>query len=519
MSSRSSQPSRTLAEPASWSSESIQPFLAQMLEMQQRQLQLLESMALPNKAAGAKEPGLTLPQPEPLQEQVSGLRDAVVQQSQMLQHFLARVDDGTQAEVPAQSRAAPKLHQLGHLQVIEEQLMELKASGDAAQAARSRGKDAHQVYRELLLLQDLQRQLQDLGSSELPPGEAVAGRPSSSAPTVPTARQETPSACPRFGAGNVSADAVQWGDLQLQLHEQLETLRQKQRSQTLEVKSPEAEFMKRQQDSLAERLMSAGFIADLGVSGSTRAPASPSRTRQDSEDTEQVRDSEVTTPEVSLMSWPASQASLPCRRPAQRPEYFQMSPEAVEDSRLRSSHGSHGSQDDADAGASDAEVCQQSFILSPGRHLRPAGPVAEGTAGTAGTARAPLQIQPVKDREENADSVVLRASRDSLSSISRNSEVSRQSPEPHPVPHPSPSFGWKEMQNHKFRAWFAEFEPVPPVPPPPPPDLEAGSGFPRETYRPVEREARTPRLRPQLRATEPVCLPASPNVPRGAAAP
>eukprot|EP00435_Cladocopium_sp_Y103_P006140 s175_g1.t8 len=81
--------------------------------------------------------------------------------------------------------------------------------------------------------------------------------------------------------------------------------------------------------------------------------------------------------------------------------------------------------------------------------------------------------------------------------------------------------GTTEMQNHKFRAWFAEFEPVPPVPPPPPP-AEAVSGFPpRETYRPVEREARArpPRLRPQLRPTEPVCLPASPNVPRGGAAP
>lgn len=273
--------------------------------------------------------------------------------------------------------------------------------------------------------------------------------------------------------------------------------------------------MKRQQDSLAERLMSAGFIADLGVSGSTRAPASPSRTRQDSEDTEQVRDSEVTTPEVNLMSLSPSQASLP-RRPAQRPEYFQMSPE--EDSRLRSSHGSHGShgsQDGVDAGASDAEVCQQSFVLSPGRHLRPAGAgvVEEGTLPAP-----PLKIEPGKDRSpEAADTVVLRASRDSLSSISRNSEV-RQSPEPHPIPHPSPSFGWKEMQNHKFRAWLAEFEPVPPVPPPPPP-AEAGSGFPASTYRPVEREARgPPRLRPQLRPTEPVCLPASPNVPRGAAA-
>jgi len=33
----------------------------------------------------------------------------------------------------------------------------------------------------------------------------------------------------------------------------------------------------------------------------------------------------------------------------------------------------------------------------------------------------------------------------------------------------------QEMQNHKFRAWLAEFEPVPPVPPPPPP-AEAWTG-------------------------------------------
>eukprot|EP00435_Cladocopium_sp_Y103_P006109 s175_g1.t5 len=480
MSSRSSQRPSQTAEPAPWSSDGIQPFLAQMLEMQQRQLQLLESMAK-TKASGGEVPEAVPQATEPLQEQVSGLRDAVVQQSQMLHHFLARVD-GRQAEVPAPSRAtAPTsaasmtnvpgvVHQLGHLQVIEEQLLDLKASGDAASA---RGKDAHQVYRELLLLQDLQRQLQDLGTSEA----------STSRGSVAARREETlPAACPRFGAGGadwrgscsqigprfkpckgVSADAVQWGDLQLQLHEQLETLRQKQRSQTLEVKSPEAEFMKRQQDSLAERLMSAGFIADLGVSGSTRPPASPSRTRQDSEDTEQVRDSEVTTPEVSqLMSLPPSQASLPCRRPAQRPEYFQMSPEAVEDSRLRSSHGSHGSQDGVEGGAaSDAEDCQQSFVLSPGRHLRPAGPIED--EGTLPAPPAFSRIEPGKDMyPEAADTVVLRASRDSLSSISRHSEVSRQSPEPHPVPHPSPSFGWKAyfmatQRSHKFSSMQCDF--------------------------------------------------------------
>ncbi|CAL1129177.1 unnamed protein product [Cladocopium goreaui] len=175
-----------------------------MLEMQQRQLQLLESMAK-TKASGTEEPEAVPQATEPLQEQVSGLRDAVVQQSQMLHHFLARVDDGTtQAEVPAHSRAASKVvHQLGHLQVIEEQLLDLKADGSSA-----RGKDAHQVYRELLLLQDLQRQLQDLGTSEASSHRGAAP-------------QETlPSPCPRFGAG-VSADAVQWGDLQLQLHEQL----------------------------------------------------------------------------------------------------------------------------------------------------------------------------------------------------------------------------------------------------------------------------------------------------------
>eukprot|EP00434_Breviolum_minutum_P018311 symbB.v1.2.016155.t1/scaffold1224.1/size148762/8 len=92
-----------------------------------------------------------------------------------------------------------------------------------------------------------------------------------------------------------------------------------------------------------------------------------------------------------------------------------------------------------------------------------------------------------------------------VSSISRGSEVTRQSPEPHPVPRPSPNFGWKEMQNHKFRAWFAEFEPVPSVQWPGGSHLGAqGSAAPPpRTFAPVAREVRRP-----LRNTEPVCHPA-----------
>eukprot|EP00438_Fugacium_kawagutii_P002785 Skav203195 [mRNA] locus=scaffold2115:64424:76820:+ [translate_table: standard] len=82
----------------------------------------------------------------------------------------------------------------------------------------------------------------------------------------------------------------------------------------------------------------------------------------------------------------------------------------------------------------------------------------------------------------------LSAAGDSVSSISRNSEESRQSPQPHPIPHQaSPSFGWKDPagcclidEMHKFHA---EFQPpaahrLPNRPPHPEPITCLRSGVP-----------------------------------------
>eukprot|EP00434_Breviolum_minutum_P026797 symbB.v1.2.023685.t1/scaffold2172.1/size87052/4 len=341
----------------------IQPYLLEMMEMQQRQLQLLQSLAegAGGGAAAAALPMLGAAATEPLEEQIKCLRDAVLQQSQMLHHLLQRPEvEGpsvppASGSGPARESAVPVVHQLGHLQHIEERLQGFKAAG---------AKDAHQVYHELLQLQDLQRQLQQMDNTAAQVGSqssihrTVRGAPQIPQSSSPGSSEGPIATAPRLaaGAGDVKDGVPQWGDLQLQLHEQLETLRQKQRSQTLEapceaaVSESQAEFMKRQQDSLAERLIHAGFIPDLGLSGSTRPPASG---RHESEDTEQPRDSE-TPASPELFGWrsssPPPQArpsgpavvSGPFRRPSQRPEYFQLSPETPKQLEDSTSHAALG---------------------------------------------------------------------------------------------------------------------------------------------------------------------------------
>lgn len=333
------------------------------------------------------------------------------------------------------------------------------------------------MYQELLQLQEIQRSLQHLGleeehvvTSEQSPAASCGGNNSASFTPEQLVEMEkltgTPSVpFPRFGAG----EGPQWGDLQLRLLQQLEMLQQKQPTQsTKEVQTdpaeaedgPEsesqAEFMKRQHDSLAERLFQSGFIPELNASSGSMSTVLPTG-RHESEDTEQ-RESEPASPELSQLSRPSALAAGPKAQAQQKAERSSDG-NIVQDSKLRSSHGTQ----ESDSLSFDRfEVCQQSFVLSPSGHVRTASSPASG-----GLAEKEAEV----DEEVNVPPTTMRARtqaegrplRDSgMSSPPPAAEVSRQSPEPHPVPmQPSPSFGWKEMQNHTLRNWFAEFSPSP----------------------------------------------------------
>ncbi|CAK9009726.1 unnamed protein product, partial [Durusdinium trenchii] len=279
-----------------------------------------------------------------------------------------------------------QLHQqLGHLQQVEEQLHKLKEP--------TRRRDVHQVYQELLQLQEIQRSLQHLGleeehvvTSEQSPAASCGGNNSASFTPEQLVEMEkltgTPSVpFPRFGAG----EGPQWGDLQLRLLQQLEMLQQKQPTQsTKEVQTdpaededgPEsesqAEFMKRQHDSLAERLFQSGFIPELNASSGSMSTVLPTG-RHESEDTEQ-RESEPASPELSQLSRPSALAAGPKAQAQQKAERSSDG-NIVQDSKLRSSHGTQ----ESDSLSFDRfEVCQQSFVLSPSGHVRTASSPASG---------------------------------------------------------------------------------------------------------------------------------------------
>ncbi|CAK9009773.1 unnamed protein product, partial [Durusdinium trenchii] len=310
------------------------------------------------------------------------------------QPFLA---DALQQGWACRSASPPQqLHQqLGHLQQVEEQLHKLKEP--------TRRRDVHQVYQELLQLQEIQRSLQHLGleeehvvTSEQSPAASCGGilfaqtgeRGNNSASFTPEQLVEmekltgTPSVpFPRFGAG----EGPQWGDLQLRLLQQLEMLQQKQPTQsTKEVQTdpaeaedgPEsesqAEFKKRQHDSLAERLFQSGFIPELNASSGSMSTVLPTG-RHESEDTEQ-RESEPASPELSQLSRPSALAAGPKAQAQQKAERSSDG-NIVQDSKLRSSHGTQ----ESDSLSFDRfEVCQQSFVLSPSGHVRTASSPASG---------------------------------------------------------------------------------------------------------------------------------------------
>ncbi|CAK9009720.1 unnamed protein product, partial [Durusdinium trenchii] len=300
------------------------------------------------------------------------------------QPFLA---DALQQGWACRSASPPQqLHQqLGHLQQVEEQLHKLKEP--------TRRRDVHQVYQELLQLQEIQRSLQHLGleeehvvTSEQSPAASCGGNNSASFTPEQLVEMEkltgTPSVpFPRFGAG----EGPQWGDLQLRLLQQLEMLQQKQPTQsTKEVQTdpaededgPEsesqAEFMKRQHDSLAERLFQSGFIPELNASSGSMSTVLPTG-RHESEDTEQ-RESEPASPELSQLSRPSALAAGPKAQAQQKAERSSDG-NIVQDSKLRSSHGTQ----ESDSLSFDRfEVCQQSFVLSPSGHVRTASSPASG---------------------------------------------------------------------------------------------------------------------------------------------
>eukprot|EP00913_Durusdinium_trenchii_P018114 g17022.t1 len=225
----------------------------------------------------------------------------------------------------------------------------------------TRRRDVHQVYQELLQLQEIQRSLQHLGleeehvvTSEQSPAASCGGilfaqtgeRGNNSASFTPEQLVEMEKLTgtlavpfPRFGAG----EGPQWGDLQLRLLQQLEMLQQKQPTQsTKEVQTdpaeaedgPEsesqAEFKKRQHDSLAERLFHSLAIVpplscqqlhgaqELNASSGSMSTVLPTG-RHESEDTEQ-RESEPASPELSQLSRPSALAAGPKAQAQQKAE-------------------------------------------------------------------------------------------------------------------------------------------------------------------------------------------------------
>ncbi|CAJ1443338.1 unnamed protein product, partial [Effrenium voratum] len=401
-------------------------------------------------------------------------------------------------------------------------------------------RDTHQVYQELMQLQRLQNQLQQVCLQEpqhtrqvLPElqfahldqrtitfsletePELVESREVASAfpaplagsiarapspPPTPQPLRSPPPPPPPAG----EREGPQWGDLQLQLREQLDALRQKQRNvapveearaQPLGLAESQAEsqaeFMKRQQDSLAARLIHSGLAPELSVSYDSSMSTLPPSGRHESEDTEQRIESEPTSPDQTRLTphtTAAPSAALATSPPAagwtHRPEQDLSETHRAEESRLRSSRESQACSLDSGSPSFDGlEGCQHSFIFSPNGHLREALPGRNSSFVPQGApADDEMGVPPVSSSEEFRPKLVkelLSRARDALNGQAELSpprdprsswptpspelpaEVQRQSPEPHPPPaRPSPSFGWKELQSHKFRAWFAELEPV-----------------------------------------------------------
>ncbi|CAJ1389135.1 unnamed protein product [Effrenium voratum] len=507
--------------------DGIQSLLQQMLEMQRSQLQLLQSLSQNQVPAALRD---VPADQEPLWPPVVATRPWWLTESPARPMRLPEA----QASVP---KASPldvqQVHQqLSHLHKIEQELQRMKEMPS---------RDTHQVYQELMQLQRLQNQLQQvclqepqhtrqvlpelqfahldqrtitdlpaLFSLETEP-ELVESREVASAfpaplagsiarapspPPTPQPLRSPPPPPPPAG----EREGPQWGDLQLQLREQSwaqEKVVDANRGKGL-VKMNEladaghrAEFMKRQQDSLAARLIHSGLAPELSVSYDSSMSTLPPSGRHESEDTEQRIESEPTSPDQTRLTphtTAAPSAALATSPPAagwtHRPEQDLSETHRAEESRLRSSRESQACSLDSGSPSFDGlEGCQHSFIFSPNGHLREALPGRNSSFVPQGApADDEMGVPPVSSSEEFRPKLVkelLSRARDALNGQAELSpprdprsswptpspelpaEVQRQSPEPHPPPaRPSPSFGWKELQSHKFRAWFAELEPV-----------------------------------------------------------
>ncbi|CAJ1363351.1 unnamed protein product [Effrenium voratum] len=496
--------------------DGIQSLLQQMLEMQRSQLQLLQSLSQNQVPAALRD---VPADQEPLWPPVVATRPWWLTESPARPMRLPEA----QASVP---KASPldvqQVHQqLSHLHKIEQELQRMKEMPS---------RDTHQVYQELMQLQRLQNQLQQVCLQEpqhtrqvLPElqfafsletePELVESREVASAfpaplagsiarapspPPTPQPLRSPPPPPPPAG----EREGPQWGDLQLQLREQLDALRQKQRNvapveearaQPLALAESQAEsqaeFMKRQQDSLAARLIHSGLAPELSVSYDSSMSTLPPSGRHESEDTEQRIESEPTSPDQTRLTphTAAPSAALATSPPAagwtHRPEQ-DLSETHRAEAWLRSSRESQACSLDSGSPSFDGlEGCQHSFIFSPNGHLREALPGRNSSFVPQGApADDEMGVPPVSSSEEFRPKLVkelLSRARDALNGQAELSpprdprsswptpspelpaEVQRQSPEPHPPPaRPSPSFGWKELQSHKFRAWFAELEPV-----------------------------------------------------------
>eukprot|EP00913_Durusdinium_trenchii_P018113 g17021.t1 len=117
------------------------------------------------------------------------------------------------------------IHRQRGLQEAQERLHEAKA------------------YQELLELQEIQRRLQHMGLEEaqvVNEHPAAASGGSSFRSWMPERPVEKSPDMPNVRFPQAAGDGPQWGDLQLQLHEQLETLRQKLRSHSTKELKTEA---------------------------------------------------------------------------------------------------------------------------------------------------------------------------------------------------------------------------------------------------------------------------------------